>query len=184
MPHTKAPSHFNTNTCAHTTTDRRPRPNLAEGIRSTIILARKTSAFRRKEKLVGDSPRRKDKPVNTGKPRTCKKSVLSQMLAQEDTDTDRAARNHRDSPLLRFPAEPRIRVYTMVPQPECVLDRSRYLNAFDITLELRSCCTLTPPINSQPWIEGQSMTLLPVTCRQLYEETHALLSAEHLRVHR
>ena len=65
----------------------------------------------------------------------------------------------------------------MVLQAECVLVRSRYLTAFDMTVELRSCCTSIPPTKSQSWTEDKSMTLLPATCRQLYEETHALLYA-------
>ncbi|KAF3040077.1 hypothetical protein E8E12_005267 [Didymella heteroderae] len=134
---------------------------MADEVKSTTIIARGTSAFRTKKKLMGDSLRKKDKPVDTGKLKTC----------------TTAAKNRQDSPLLRLPAEIRNRVYTMALQAECVLVRSRYLTAFDMTVELRSCCSNIPPTNSQTWSDCNSIALLPIMCRQMYEETHGLLYA-------
>lgn len=97
--------------------------------------------------------------------------------ARKNSDVSRAARNRQESPLLRLPAELRNRIYTMVLQPERVLVQSRYLTAFDMTVELRSCCSSISTTKAQTWSDGNAITLLPVICRQLYEETHSLLYA-------
>lgn len=55
--------------------------------------------------------------------------------------------------------------------------RSIYLTAFDMTVALRSSCSDIPPTRSQTWSEGRPTSLLPVVCRQLYEETSGLLYA-------
>ena len=64
---------FHHDICAHATTDRQSQLNMADDVKLTIILAQKTSASRRNNKLVGDRPRKKDKPIDTGKLRTCAK---------------------------------------------------------------------------------------------------------------
>ncbi|KAF1925337.1 uncharacterized protein M421DRAFT_8017 [Didymella exigua CBS 183.55] len=46
-----------------------------------------------------------------------------------------------------------------------------------MTVALRCCYSTTPPTHSQTWSEGNAVILLPIICRQLYDETHGLLYA-------
>lgn len=84
-------------------------------------------------------------------------SFIHVRLRGGNTYIGRASANGQDSLLLRLPAEMRNRIYTMALQAECILIRSKYLTAFDMTVALRSCCSSTSPTHSQTWSEGSTV---------------------------
>lgn len=65
----------------------------------------------------------------------------------------------------------------MVLKSDCILIDWRYLTALDAKAALRSACSSKSPKRShgQIWQSDKPCILFPIVCRQIYEETHALL---------
>ncbi|KAH6638490.1 hypothetical protein C7974DRAFT_285444, partial [Boeremia exigua] len=86
-----------------------------------------------------------------------------------------ASENQQRSPFLRLPPELRNRIYQFVLQAESILIYAHRISTFSTSIVMHSCCSFTSPRQIQHWREDDQLTFLPVVCRQVYAEMHALL---------
>ncbi|KAF2467361.1 uncharacterized protein BDR25DRAFT_317103 [Lindgomyces ingoldianus] len=100
--------------------------------------------------------------------------ILSKTIPDDSTQALLWARNKRESPFLRLPAEIRMEIYDLIFSGNTIkISRPRYKDGFKTTVWKLSndpFKTIRSPKN----LVKQRITLLNGVCRQLYKETAVL----------